>query len=65
MLTLLAGLVSLSYSYSFVCMCLTARVVLCVGKMSPDFFPSHSDGLGRKGLGLTFCLFINLRSQEC
>lgn len=34
-------------------------------KNTSCFFPSHSDGLGWMGLGLTFCLFINLRSKEC
>lgn len=34
-------------------------------KNASCFSPSHSDGLGWMGLGLTFCLFINMRSKEC
>lgn len=35
MLTLMSGLVSLPYSYLLVCMCLTGRLLLCVGKIPP------------------------------
>lgn len=59
MLTLMSGLVSTIQLFAHLYVshwpCLTLS-----GKNASCFFHSHSDGLGWKGLGLTFCLFINL-----